>query len=283
MNMRKITSMTLLLSGIVLLINSVVLYIVPEGRVAYWSDWKFWGLTKTHWAEQHTTVGILFCVAGILHIYYNWTPIMNYMKNKAKEMKIFTGSFNVALILTLFFVAGTYYSVPPMSSIINISEGFKERASRKYGEPPYGHAESSSLKMFVKREALDLEKAKELLAAANITITGDKQIIKEIARQNNLSPGEIHAIIKPAATSAAPNDESGGKAAFIDGPKSGLGKRKIADLCKEYDLDLDQIITGLAEMGVKADPEATMNEIAEAHDTGPMQVYEMMVEVVQSN
>ena len=283
MNMRKITSMTLLLSGIVLIINSIVLYVVPEGRVAYWSDWKFLGLTKSDWGAQHTTVGVLFCVAGILHIFYNWTPIVNYMKNKAREMKVFTGSFNIALILTAVFVAGTYLSIPPMSTIIDISEGFKDRASHKYGEPPYGHAESSSLKMFCKREALDLEKAKELLAAAGITITGDKQIIKEIARQNNLSPGDIHAIIKPAAISSAPAGENGGKAAFIDGPKSGLGKRKIADLCKEYDLDLDQIIKGLAEMGVNADPEATMKEIAEAHDTGPMQVYEMMVEIVSSN
>ena len=47
MNIRKITSMTMLVSFVLLLVNSVILYVVPEGRVAYWADWHMGGLTKT--------------------------------------------------------------------------------------------------------------------------------------------------------------------------------------------------------------------------------------------
>lgn len=46
MNMRKITSITLLASLVVLVVNSVVLYIVPEGRVVHWANWIFLGLTN---------------------------------------------------------------------------------------------------------------------------------------------------------------------------------------------------------------------------------------------
>ena len=42
--MRKITSMTMVWSLIILILNSIVLYVVPEGRVSYWADWRFLGL-----------------------------------------------------------------------------------------------------------------------------------------------------------------------------------------------------------------------------------------------
>ena len=282
MNMRKITSMTLFISLLVLIINSVVLYVVPEGRVAYWADWKFLGLTKSDWGEQHTTVGILFAVAGILHIVYNWKPIVAYMKNRAREVKIFTGSFNIAMVVTALFVIGTYFSIPPMSTIITISESIKGEASQKYGEPPYGHAESSSLKMFAKRENLDLPKSMELLEAAGIMITGEKQTIKDIAKTNSKSPNEVYQIIKPAliqteikSAGITPEVDD-----FINGAKSGLGKKKMVDLCAEYGLDLEKILNGLKQLGITADPEGTLKEIGEANGTAPMQIYEKMVEVV---
>ena len=43
MKIWKITSLTAFLSFIFLLITSIVLYVVPHGRVAYWSDWRLWG------------------------------------------------------------------------------------------------------------------------------------------------------------------------------------------------------------------------------------------------
>ncbi|WP_163335642.1 DUF4405 domain-containing protein [Desulfopila sp. IMCC35008] len=280
MNMRKITSMTLLLSLVVLVINSVVLYVVPEGRVAYWADWTFMGLSKTDWGEQHTTVGFLFAFAGILHIYYNWNPIVAYMKNKAREVKVFTGAFNVALALTVIFVVGTYMHIPPMSTILNISDGFKLDASKKYGEPPYGHAETSSLKMFTKKEGLDLKKSMELLKAANMSFTDEKQTIKEIAKQNNKSPQQVYLVIKPASQQPELEGATEGATAFLNAPKSGWGKRKVGDICTEYDLNLEQILHGLAQMEVQAEPDQTLKQVAEANGASPLEVYEMMVEIV---
>jgi len=71
MNLRKIISLTMLLSFVLCILTSIVLYIVPEGRIAY-------------------------------------------MKNKAREVKIFTSSFNVALILNLVVGLGTYWQIPPV-------------------------------------------------------------------------------------------------------------------------------------------------------------------------
>ena len=64
MTMRKITSLTASLSFVLMVATSVILYIVPQGRVAYWADWRLWGLTKTQWGEIHINVGLLFLLSG---------------------------------------------------------------------------------------------------------------------------------------------------------------------------------------------------------------------------
>ena len=280
MNIRKITSMTMLLTLVVLTINSIVLYVVPEGRIANWADWYFLGLTKGDWGAQHTTIGFLFVFAGILHVYYNWKPIVAYMKNKAKEIKVFTGSFNVALALTVFFIVGTYYNVPPMSTIMEISEHFKDSAAKKYGDPPYGHAESSSLKMFTKRENLDLTKSLELLKAAGIPVSGEKDILRDLADKTNKSPQQIYEIIKSAAIIPQKTSDSGVPSALPENPPSGLGKKTLDEICTEYGLDANKIIKGLEGRGIKAEAGAKLKEIAEPQGVTSMQIYEMMLEIV---
>jgi ABC-type Fe3+-siderophore transport system permease subunit len=89
MSMRKITSLTATLSFILTVTTSIILYIVPQGRVAYWSDWRMWGLTKTQWGDVHINVGLLFLLALFLHIYYNWKPLMAYLKDRSKRMVFF--------------------------------------------------------------------------------------------------------------------------------------------------------------------------------------------------
>ena len=106
MKIRKITSLTASLAFILMVLTSIVLYIVPQGRVAYWADWRLWGLTKTDWGNIHINMGLLFLIALFLHIYYNWKPLMSYLKNKAKQMKVFTPEFNVALVITVAFDCG---------------------------------------------------------------------------------------------------------------------------------------------------------------------------------
>ena len=279
MNMRKITSMTMLLSLIVLTINSIMLYVVPEGRIAYWADWKFWGLTKGDWGAQHTTVGVLFLIAGVLHIFYNWKPILAYMKNKTRQIRVFTGSFNVALVVTAIFVVGTYYNIPPMSTILHISESIKDSAAVTYGEPPYGHAESSTLKMFAKRENLDIGKSMELLEEAGIQVNGKEDILKDVAGANNRSPKQIYDIMKPALNT----DQEENVASFPDAPESGWGKKVLSDACDEFGLDLDQIVTKLGDKGLVAEAEMNIKEIASANDIDPMGVFEAIHEIATAN
>ncbi len=285
MNMRKITSMTMVWSLIVLTFNSVVLYVVPEGRIANWADWRFWGLDKHDWSAQHTTVGFLFIFAGLLHIYYNWKALVAYLKNKAHKFTLFSAASTVGLVLTAVFVIGTYLNVPPMSTIVEFSEQIKEGAAKTYGDPPYGQAQSSSLKGFTSRLGLDLEKSRELLDEAGIPVTDDKEMIVDIAKRSGKTPQQIYEIIGSATfkgTAPAQTDEHT-PADQVDGmtaPKSGMGKKTITELCEEIGQDCDMIIEGLKQRGMSVDPQQKLKDLAAENGTGPMQIYEAMVEIV---
>ncbi len=250
MNIRKIVSLVLLLSLALCILTSIILFITPHGRVAYWSDWTLWGLNKSQWSELHVNLGILFLLAGLLHTGYNWKAITGYLKNRAQKMKFFTPEFNIALVMVLFVGLGTYFRFPPMSTITNFGESIKETAGIKYGEPPYGHAELSSLKMFARKTGLDLSRCRQLLQKADIIVENDQQTIKEIAHRNHLTPKKLFAIIKPAGPGTSKN--------FPDAPFPGFGRKK------------------LAQQGIKATPAQTIKEIATSDQLQPMAMFEIL-------
>lgn len=279
MNIRKITSLTMLISFVLCILTSVILYIVPHGRVAYWSDWRLWGLSKTQWSELHLNLGILLLFAGVLHVYYNWKPITAYLKNKAKQMKVFTVNFNIALILTLIVGIGTYFQIPPMSTIINISGSIKDSAGIKYGEPPYGHAELSSLKMFARKVDLDLPKSIELLRQASIQFENEKQTIDDIAKENNLTPKQVYEIIKPATQ----KKDTGGHSVFPDSPPPGFGRKKLVEVCTDFGLDLPEIIHALSKKGVTAESAQSIKEIAAKNNMEPMAMFEIIRDAINGS
>lgn len=272
--MRKITSLTLLISGFIEIITSVVLYIIPAGRVAYWSDYHLLGLDKHQWGNIHITVGTLFIVALALHVYYNWRPLMAYLKNKAKEFTLLNLNLIIALSISLYVTIGTLYSLPPMNYIITFGEYISNLGNKKYGEPPYGHAELSSLKMFCSRMNINLDSAVEILKKNGIQITDTKEPIGIIAKNNKKTAQQIYDLIKPATLSRP--DEN---AAFPKNPPPGFGNQTIKTICQEYELDINDVITKLQESGFSVTQDDTVKEIAANNDSDPMAVFEIIQEI----
>jgi len=196
---RKITSLTAALSFLLMVLTSIVLYIVPHGRVAYWADWRFWGLTKTDWGNIHINLGLLFLIALFLHIYYNWNPLVSYLKDKRKRIKVFTPEFNVAIVVTICFAVGSCFLLPPFSWVMTLNDYIKDAGVEKYGEPPYGHAEQSSLKTFCRKMNLDIAKSMELLNQAGYSVENGDITLEEMGGRFNAPPQQIFETIKPAA------------------------------------------------------------------------------------
>jgi hypothetical protein len=273
MNIRRITSLTAMIAFIAMLITSIILYIVPQGRIAYWADWRLFGLTKEQWGDIHINMGVLLLLSICLHIYYNWKPILSYLKDKTKHIKVFTKEFNIALIIGILFVGGTLLMIPPFSWVLGVSGHIKDAAAVKYGEPPYGHAELSSVKTFSKKMGFDLNSGLAHLKKSGIQFESSEQSLKEIALANALSPQEIFLILKPQTKTMGKEKQ------MPDSPSPGLGKRVIADLCQEYGLNLPMVLSGFAKNNMDVSATQTMREIAAAHNKSPVDIYDFIREL----
>ncbi|MFA6788299.1 MAG: DUF4405 domain-containing protein [Arcobacteraceae bacterium] len=195
MNLKKTTSLVMLLATLMLTYTGVMLFIAPQGKIAYWANWEFLGLNKGEYTSLHNTFFVLFLVAFVLHVYYNFKPIKNYLSNEAKELVVATKEMIIATIFTVVFIIGTLMTVPPFTTFLSLGEDAKEYWTEVYGEPPYNHAELSSLKVFIRKTGLDETKAVQALKDSNIIFSGLDEKLLDVAKNNNKSPNDIYEIM----------------------------------------------------------------------------------------
>lgn len=269
--MRKITSLTAALAFVLTLLTSIILYIVPQGRVAYWADWRLWGLTKTEWGNLHINLGLLFFIALFLHVYYNWKPLMAYLKNRARQFNLFTRAFNIALLVTLVCAVGTYFLIPPFSWVMVLNDHFKESGAARYGEPPYGHAELSSLKVFAGKMNLDLGKSMALLEKAGFKVEDPEITLAAIGRQYAVPPQVLYQAMAPVAQTTG---TAGTVLTLPESPPPGTGNLTLEQLCDQYGLDAATIVPKLAASGLAVAPNVPLKQAAADNKVSPIDLFE---------
>ena len=261
MNLKKITSLTMLWSIIIMTYTGIMLFIAPPGRIANWANWKLLGLGKEDYAQIHSTFMVLFVLMTFLHVYYNWKPITSYMKNKAKEMVFFTKDMFVAIVLSLIFIFGTISGISPFSDFLDFGDGIKKSWEKDYGTAPYSHAELSSIKMFTKKMRYDLEKSKEILESNNIKFE-DTQSLSQIASENSVSPQFVYNLLKK-------NFQKDGQETI---QLTGMGKKTIKEVAQTLKLSTNEFIAKLKVLGLDAKEDDKFKEITEKYDMSPMDV-----------
>jgi hypothetical protein len=194
---RGFTSLATFASFAVMGITGIVAYFMPEGRVAYWTDWRLLALTKYDWGDVHTVSSILFMGAAGFHLYFNWKPFTNYLAGKIKEHLKFGRELALTGVLTLAVVAGSIYEAPPFSYLLDLSAYLKQSwvKSKEY-EPPFGHAELLSLRVFTKKMDIPFKEARDELVANGIKFESPEQSLEDIARANDTSAMNLYMLIK---------------------------------------------------------------------------------------
>lgn len=276
MRLRKIVSLAASLSFLVMLLTSLLLYLAPQGRVAYWSDWRFWGLDKNQWGNIHINVGLIFLITLGLHIYYNWAALISYLRNRSKQLIIATKEFSFALVLLIAIIVGTYAELPPFIYVQQLNDFFKQSAAVKYGEPPYGHAELSSVKTVAARVGLNPDRVLQHLAAARIRLESEEQSILEIARLNDRTPKQIYDAMLAAAKDSAPDYKG-----LPDQPPPGFGKQSLSDVTGQYGLNIDEILAKLEARAIKAAGDMNIKDIAAQNGMSPPDLYQVLLEIVR--
>jgi len=279
--MRKITSLTAALSFVAMLLTSVVLYIVPQGRVAYWADWRLWGLSKTQWGNLHINLGLLFIIALLLHLYYNWKPLVAYLKNRTRRFKLFTRAFNIALAVTLVCALETYFMLPPFSWVMVVNDRLKTSGAARYGEPPYGHAELSSLAGFAKKMNLDLQKSMAQLDKAGFPVDNSDRTLAEIGRQYGVPPQIIFQTIASASLAEASGDQS--VLSLPETPPPGTGNLTLAEICLRYGLDQERVMRALTGVGLSVSPDVPLKQMAAANGVSPVDLFGQLRETLSEN
>ena len=265
MSLKKITSLSMLLSMLAMTYTGVILFISPHGRIANWANWELLGLSKDQYAQLHSTFMVIFIIGAILHVYYNWKPMTSYLKNKSKEFIFFTKDMLVASILFVLFVFGTLFEVSPFSNFLNFGDNFKSSWEKDYGTAPYTHAELSSIKSFSKKLSYNLEKVEEVLNSNNIKFKME-QSLSAVAKVNSVSPNFIYELLKK-------NLEKAGEESI---PLTGLGKKTIKDVASTLNISSDEFISKLKAIGLDAKAEDKFKKVAEDNDLGPIDVLEKL-------
>ncbi|MEA1955545.1 MAG: DUF4405 domain-containing protein [Campylobacterota bacterium] len=267
--LKKISSLSLGFSFLIMSYTGVILFFVPKGKIAYWVDWHLFGLTKSQYGEIHTTSMLVFLLFGILHIYFNFKPIVSYLKDKNKKVSFTKKEFLIALGINVFFVVGTLYMVQPFKAYLDLGESIKDYWAKEYGEPPYGHAEETKLKDFCRKMDIDYDEANKILLKNGFVFHANQNLLS-IAKQNRTSPAEIHNLISvnsPKKDSSIP---------------SNLGRKTLEKLADMKKIDLDKSLILLKSKGLKNISEnSKIRNIADELGVTPLNVYNLLVEKKQ--
>jgi len=242
------------------------------------------GLSREQYVALHTTFMALFLVVGIWHIVLNWKPIVNYLKDRRKKVRVSTPEFSVALALSGLFFVGTLAGLFPFQQFLGMGEAVKGYWEVTSGSPPRGHAELSPLDRFCpgmedferlenqRLISIDCAEAMAALREAGIEVESDSQQLIEIARANSTTPQALAEIIVSVAKPRAPGSQDADAPAesgpFVK-PYSGLGRLTLREYAERYQADLDLALAILAERGVDLDPDARIRDEAGRLGTDP--------------
>ncbi len=134
--------------------TGIVLYVVPQGRIAYWIHWSFLGLGKEQWGDLHMIFGGLFIATGIYHLYFNWKPFKKYLADRVKGHLQIKRELVGSLLLSLVIIMMSIYALPPVNWVFGLNDWLKAAwVKSPEMEPPFGHAEEVSLGRYLEAYA----------------------------------------------------------------------------------------------------------------------------------
>ena len=194
---RSFISFGLVFTSFFVIVSGIVLYLAPAGRIAHWMSWRMFGLLKDDWQAFHTIFSCAFVILSIIHLFFlNWKAFWSYLKSKSKKginrkRELF---FSVIMISILFL--GTFFKIPPFSSIMDFSETLAESWEEKEKAPPIPHAEKLNIIQLAELMK-DLTEIQVLnrLRSNDIKVDNMEQTLTEIGKKNDKSPSELYEII----------------------------------------------------------------------------------------
>jgi len=263
---RGLTSLVVTLAFLMLATTGAVLYIAPQGRVAHWTAWNVLGLDKDQWAAVHMTASLLFVISLGFHVYFNWKSLVRYIMLK-RELHLKREMIGATVVVAAVFM-GTLFEVPPFRNIIDLNDRIKVYWEDRSTQPPYPHAEDSTLVGLSQRTGISLTLLQERLTGAGIAVSDPAvQSIQDLAHAHGLSPKDLFAKIVDRNT-----------------PRShgvGWGRKTLQSLCESNNLPLEEALGVLQQDGFSATAESTLKTLAEQKGMSPAEIRGLLVQEIK--
>ena len=261
------TTFVVTISFVVDTISGIILYIAPPGRIANWTNWTVWGLSKEEWGAIHTIFGYLLLIIVGVHLYYNWSMFMNFIWSKIRKALNRRWELLTAALLCLIVFLGSLWSIPPFSTTMNLGDRLKNSWAESKADVPIAHAELMSLRDFAEKIQVPLDELLGSLNSRGYTVKNTEQTLGEIAKENNTSPDKLYEAMKSGGVKPSIPK-------MLDG--SGLGQKTIERVCSEQGISLQEAVSRLKQKGINAPPDNTLKQVASKHGKTPIELYKIM-------
>jgi hypothetical protein len=246
--------MGLAFAFLVMLITGIVLFISPPGRVANWTDWNLFGLTKKEWQNQHIVFGFAFIILSIFHLFViNWKAFLSYISTKAVKGLNSPAELAISSILFAVLAIGTFMHLPPFEQLVALGDRLSGSWEYKTGGPPVPHAETFTLEELGRLPQVN-EPASELakkLRNSGISVRNTRQTLLEIASENSTGVQRLYSLMVSGKSSGGALAEGGG-----------WGKKTLGEAAEAAGVAPFALQQALKQQGIEASPDERLGEIA---------------------
>ena len=261
---RAFVSLLTAFSFIVLAVTGTILYITPPGRVANWTNWTFWGLSKHQWIALHICFCTLFLVASILHTWLNFKPLMGCFIRKTQTASKLRMEWILAIAICGIVCIGALRPFAPFSSLLNLNERIKFSWEKPKQQAPVPHAELLTIEELAKKSDMEAGTIIQNLKTAGIEVVAS-DIFGDIAEQQNLSPNELFTVAS-GIQSASSGKQHGG----------GFGQKTLEQACQEFGIEPEKAIKALKAANIEAAGNMRIREIADQNNMHPSQIRQIL-------
>ncbi len=282
---RPFVSVMLAVFFVVIAFTGAILFVTPPGRVAHWTGWTLLGLTKDEWIALHIGAGCVFLIVSILHLVFNWRPLVHYFRSRVSRRFAFRPEWVAALVVSIVLLAGMFYLVPPFSNLMAWNDRFKNSWEEAPQRAPVAHAELLSLKELAEVAKLDLVEVMVNLETAGIRVPSEEVNFGELAAEHGLSPDALYRVATGVSTGPGRGGQGGGGAGGARGgggtreaggagrgSGQGLGQMTLEQVCTQEGYELEEAIKTLKQWGFEATGQTTLRQIADTAGTTPREV-----------
>ncbi|MEN8154612.1 MAG: hypothetical protein ABFR75_11385, partial [Acidobacteriota bacterium] len=195
-----------------------------------------------------------------------------YIKKKTKKGINRKKELYASIVLTLIFFAGTIIKVPPFQSVMDLGEYFTESWEKKEEFAPMPHTEEMTIsELSEKVISLSPEQIKMKFTDKGIVVD-DNKTLKEIGKENNISPFDLYKIISVKEKNKLKSDGS-----FQ--PGRGIGRKTMNEIADMLMINVDRILLYLKETGIDVSGEDIFRDVAKKEKLTPRELMDKIYQI----